>query len=530
MRIRVRLLLGYLGLALLVGVAGYVVASVTKMVHGEFDAVAEETIPVVLALEELRFAGLKIVSFTHEFGPINSGSPAADKEVRQDGLRRVALSGMGPYEDAFQRYEALLNRFFPDEKELLEGIRSTGQGLQRTSAAILERKAQGAWGPEILGLQERLKEEEKAFMQAIDTALAHETGELSERKESLESTIATAVNTSMVLNLFTVSVAILGGLLISRSISIPIIRLKDAALEIGKGKLDTRIALRARKDEVGVLADAFNQMAGEIQGLVGSLEQANRMLQENHERLLVTEKMASLGRLTAGIAHEMSTPLAAVRAALAELSQLANEYRTSIDDPEVTPDDHGEIAREMQQSIQLADHAAGRAAAFVRSIKFQTRDLATQERQRFNAVTAIQEALLLLGYALRKGGCTAVFEPAVDYVELYGSPGRLAQVMTNLVTNAIEASVANGGGPITVHLTPKSEGVELQVSDQGGGIPPEHFTKIFEPMFTTKPFGQGTGLGLAIVHEIITGDFGGTIEVASLPDQGTTFTLHFPHP
>src|SRR5205807_2107336 len=111
---------------------------------------------------------------------------------------------------------------------------------------------------------------------------------------------------------------------------------------------------------------------------------------------------------------------------------------------------------------------------------------------------------------------------------LSGSPARLAQVVTNLVMNAIDASAEKGGGTITLRLEAAPEAVTLQVKDRGSGIPPELLSKIFDLMFTTKPFGQGTGLGLTIVQQIVTGDFGGTVAVESQVGQGTTFTLRFP--
>jgi len=287
----------------------------------------------------------------------------------------------------------------------------------------------------------------------------------------------------------------------------------NQALAVLSASLEQRVAERTRELE-----------ASNVQ-----LQRAYEDLQVNQEKLLIAEKMASLGRLTAGIAHEMNTPLAAVRVSLADLSRLGQEYESSIGDSQVTAEDYHAITEEMLHAVHLAQKAAERAASFVRSIKSQTRDLASQEPQRFDAVPVIQETLLLLGYALRHARCSDIFEPAIGRVELYGSPGRLAQVVTNLVTNAIDASVEQGGGPINLRLTPGPEGVELKVSDQGSGIPPEVLSKIFDPMFTTKPFGQGMGLGLSIVHDIVTSDFGGTIEVESQVGQGTTFTLWFPN-
>jgi PAS domain S-box-containing protein len=262
--------------------------------------------------------------------------------------------------------------------------------------------------------------------------------------------------------------------------------------------------------------------------LVTNLTQAYRRLQDDQEQLLAAEKMASLGRLTAGIAHEMNTPLAAARSGLAEINSLIAEYQAAIGDSDITLDDHRAIALDMQKAVRLANSSAERAASFVRSIKSQTRDSSPNERLRFKVVPVIKDTLLLLGHALRYGKCTATFEYDVEDPELMGSPGRLAQVITNLMTNAIDANVAKGGGAIQVQMTRTTSGFDLRVSDSGTGIPPELITKIFDPMFTTKPFGQGTGLGLTIIHDIVTGDFGGTIEVSSQISHGTLFTIHFP--
>lgn len=272
------------------------------------------------------------------------------------------------------------------------------------------------------------------------------------------------------------------------------------------------------------------ELALENARLVAHLAQAYKTLQEEQQKLLTAEKMASLGRLTAGIAHEMNTPLAAVRSGLTEVSHLIEEYRAALGDPEITFDDHREIADDMRKTVRLAEAAAERAASFVRSIKSQTRDMGPRERQRFNAVPVIQDTLLLLGHALRHAKCAAAFEHEADTLELLGAPGRLAQVVTNLVTNAIDASAAKDGGPITLRLVRVPAGLDLQVTDSGAGIPPELVGKIFDPMFTTKPFGQGTGLGLTIIRDIVTGEFGGQIDVASQPGHGATFTIHFPKP
>lgn len=282
---------------------------------------------------------------------------------------------------------------------------------------------------------------------------------------------------------------------------------------------------------VGVTLDVTERKTAELALAQRNeeLEAAQLTMQKQQTKLVISEKMASIGRLTAGIAHEMNTPLAAVRASMSELTALVDEYADGISDSTVSPDDHREIASEMKAAIGIADKSAARASSFVRGIKSQTRSLSGNPRVAFNAVAVIQESILLLSHALRDANCTAIFECSThdskrDYVELVGSPAGFAQAVTNLVTNAIDAS-RPVGGEIRLELVSSGDRVSLRVTDFGCGMPPEIISNIFEPMFTTKPFGQGTGLGLSILHDIITGEFDGSVEVHSVVGKGTTFEL-----
>jgi len=270
------------------------------------------------------------------------------------------------------------------------------------------------------------------------------------------------------------------------------------------------------------------QLLGALGKRAGELEEAYVALKENQQKLLASEKTASIGRLTASIAHEMNSPVAAIRAALMELDRLVVEYSESVTDPEVTTADHREIAVEMQKSLRLATGAAERAADFVRSIKNQTRDIGHKERIHFDAVSNIRDALLLLGHSLRKANCNVQVDLSAETIDLVGPPGRLGQVVTNLVTNAIDAMTPLGGGTINLSLETREDQVVLCVSDRGQGVAEEIRHRIWEPLFTTKPFGHGTGLGLTIVRDIVTGDFGGSVDFESRPEGGVTFTVVFP--
>jgi len=256
------------------------------------------------------------------------------------------------------------------------------------------------------------------------------------------------------------------------------------------------------------------------------LEEAYHSLKENQEKMLVIDKMASLGKMTAGIAHEMNTPVASIRTSLSEISRLTEEYDKSIGDPDVSDEDHREIAAEIKHSLNLAEKAAEKAAAFVHGIKSQTRDLDPKDRFNFNAVEVIREALLLLSHSLKQNKCDMELTCERDYIEINGVPGRLSQVITNLVNNSIEACPNDGSGRIEVNITETENEVILSVADNGSGITKENLTKIFDPMFTTKPFGVGTGLGLTLVHNIVCAEFGGSIEITNGINGGTKFIIH----
>lgn len=259
------------------------------------------------------------------------------------------------------------------------------------------------------------------------------------------------------------------------------------------------------------------------------LETALAALKANHEHLVVTERMASLGRLTAGIAHEMNTPLAAVRAALAELKALVEEYGRSIGDAEVTITDHHEIEKEMSHCVRLAEAAAARAASFVTGVKLQTRDLGARTPIEFDAVESVRGALSLVAYMVRQAGARLVFTPEEPVMMLLGDPARLAQVVTNLVTNAADACRETRDAQIHVELGHQpTRTLELRVRDTGCGMSEEVQARMFEPMFSTKALGRGTGLGLPIVRDIVKADFGGEITVQSKPKEGTTFVVSLP--
>jgi signal transduction histidine kinase len=225
----------------------------------------------------------------------------------------------------------------------------------------------------------------------------------------------------------------------------------------------------------------------------------------------------------------MNTPVAAVRSSLSQLTDLIEEYRASIGDPSVVVDDHRELAADMAQAAALASRAAQSAAKFVSEFKEQTRDLTPREKVVFDAVPVVADALGHLHLALEASGSTLRYEPASDSVNVAGSPGRLAQVVTNLVLNGIDAQAAKAG-VISVGIGPRDDLIVLEIADQGEGIRDDVLPRIFEPMFSTRSYGQHIGLGLSIAHDIVESEFGGTIKIETRVGEGTKVTVRLPKP
>jgi len=254
---------------------------------------------------------------------------------------------------------------------------------------------------------------------------------------------------------------------------------------------------------------------------------AEAALQASQQQVVASERLASLGRLTAGLAHEINTPLAATMNYHRALQELLTEYHDSVGNPAVTADDHREIATEALTTLEEADKTTARIGEFIRQMRGHTRDSAGGVAA-FDPFRLASDTLAMVAHEARAAGVALELERPRVPLSLLGDPGRFTQVITNLVINAIHACEGmSGRGRVLVRLTGKDP-LLLEVEDNGHGIPPEVLPRIFDPLFTTKGVGKGTGLGLSIIHDIMEGQFGGQITVQTQLGSATTFTAVFP--
>lgn len=251
-------------------------------------------------------------------------------------------------------------------------------------------------------------------------------------------------------------------------------------------------------------------------------------LKVSQDRLMSSEKLASLGRLTAGLAHEINTPLAATMNYLHLARGLAVEYQSSIGQAQVTDDDHREIAAELLGMLDEANGTTTRIGEFIRQMRGHTRDTVSGVTE-FDPARLAADTLSMLAHEARAAKVELHLESFRGPLAIRGEPVRFTQVLTNLVINAVHACEVLAGrqGRVDVRFVSRVGIVTLEVEDNGTGIPPEVLPRIFDPLFTTKDVGKGTGLGLAIIHDIVQGHFGGEISVRTQVGAGTVFSVSF---
>jgi signal transduction histidine kinase len=282
----------------------------------------------------------------------------------------------------------------------------------------------------------------------------------------------------------------------------------------------------------------FESVEVRTRELAASLED----LRTTQDRLVQTQKLASLGQLTAGIAHEIKNPLNFVNNFSGVSSELIDELQEALKDVSLNDKRRGEIAELMDTlrgNLDKVMQHGKRADAIVKNMLLHSREGSGEHR--LADINALVEESLNLAYhgarAEKQGFNITLeksFDPAAGEADVF--PQDITRVLLNLISNGFYAAMkrkaeVNGGDyEPTLSAATKNLGdsVEIRIRDNGTGIPPEVKEKLFNPFFTTKPAGEGTGLGLSISHDIIVKQHGGAIEVDTQPGAFTEFRIILP--
>jgi two-component system NtrC family sensor kinase len=322
------------------------------------------------------------------------------------------------------------------------------------------------------------------------------------------------VMVTMVVLILLITASIL--LLIRINITGPISGLIKKIRRVGRGEFDTEVRVNPR-DELGELDHEFNQMAANLREAErGLLEEADRKA-ELEQRMRHMERLATIGQLASGLAHEIGTPLNVIGGRAIYIKKRVNDQESMDKNLDV-------IVRQSQRITKIIKHLLN----FSRKNPPQL--IPTE-------VPSVMDSTLdLLGNRIRRQGVRVAksFPPDLPFVE--GDPEQLQQVFLNIMLNAVQAMPSGGElilegrvitdeGRATEQSQPKS--VEIQIRDTGVGMKPDVFENIFKPFFTTKWNGRGTGLGLPISHGIVR-DHGGNIHVTTEEGKGTTVRICLP--
>jgi signal transduction histidine kinase len=257
------------------------------------------------------------------------------------------------------------------------------------------------------------------------------------------------------------------------------------------------------------------------------VEERTRELRDNQAQLVQSEKMAALGQLVAGVAHEVNTPLGALKSNNDLAIRSRAKIKAAIDDPalpaELREHPHlGKLLTNLEKLDEINQTALDRIVAIVKSLRNFAR-LDKAEQDKVNIHDGIDSTLTLVHHELKNR--IAVHKEFSDLPELYCFPNQLNQVFMNVLVNASHA--IHDKGDIFIKTYRRDNDAVIEFRDTGKGILDEHLKRIFDPGFTTKGAGVGTGLGLSIVYKIIE-DHEGTIEIDSAVDKGTTVRITLP--
>ena len=352
--------------------------------------------------------------------------------------------------------------------------------------------------------------------------------------------------------------------ILSKTLTQPLQRLLTGVQQVNQGDLTTRVQV-GLPDEIGDLTQNFNLMTETIKKAQDKLKQYAENLEQQvlerteeivvqnkqieHQRddlqqtldflkttqnqLIQKEKLASLGELTAGIAHEIQNPLNFVNN-FSEISiELVQELNEELDNENMDKDLIKDLLKDITLNQSKINQHGKRASNIVKGMLEHSRS-STGERVLTNINLLADEYLRLSYHGLRaknpnfNSDFKTNFDPNLPQIEVVAQ--EIGRVILNLINNAFYAVGQSGilSPKVTVTTKKLENAIEIRVKDNGSGIPKANLARIFQPFFTTKPTGEGTGLGLSLSYDIITKGYGGTLEVISVEGEGAEFIVKLP--
>ena len=262
---------------------------------------------------------------------------------------------------------------------------------------------------------------------------------------------------------------------------------------------------------------------------ITQLRESMQTIQKNQERMMEQERMAFLGQMIGGLAHNLKTPIMSVSGCISAAEALVDECEASLSNPQVVEEDYREIYEELRDWFQKVKAASSYMSDIIAAIRGQATNISTDEQSTFTIDEMMKRSSLLMRHELLNGGCMlkTVYDKSQS-IFLRGDINNLIQVVNNLLSNAIYAQHQHsGGGEIEVHFYLDDNNLNIAVKDRGAGISPQVKDKLFKAMVTNKG-AMGTGLGLYISNVVIKSKFKGSMWMRDREGGGSIFGISIP--
>jgi signal transduction histidine kinase len=287
--------------------------------------------------------------------------------------------------------------------------------------------------------------------------------------------------------------------------------------------------LRATLEEQRASLEELEQQKAHVELAHGDLSSVLMTLKQAQANLITSEKLASLGALVAGIAHELNTPIGNSLLTATALSDMVNEFEKKYVEGGIKRSALEAHMADTRLACGIMASSLSRAADLITSFKQVSVDQTSDQRRRFELGAVVRDTVATYAAQLRRANCHIEVDVSPMLV-LDSYPGGLGQVLSNLINNALlHAFEAHGAPKIVISAREIEHGqVMLNFSDDGVGMAPKTLHQVFDPFFTTKMGQGGSGLGMNIVYNVVTGMLGGSIGIASTPGTGTSVTIMMP--
>lgn len=361
-------------------------------------------------------------------------------------------------------------------------------------------------------------------------------------KNALTRSLSRVMSMLLVALIFLVLCLLVFSYFFTQQIIQPLTKLVDGLQRMKTYSEPVHVESKSRT-EIGLLTESFNEMSQTIYGYrsdleakIQDLEKANTEVQSTQNQLIQSAKLAGLGQLVAGVAHELNNPIGFVYSNMQHLREYTHSLLSMIQELSKKNEnfekikikyDYDFIAKDLPKLIASCEEGARRTRDIVTGLRNFSRS-SDKDQKKFSVTDCIDSTLDLLRGAV-KNERIQVIKTYDEFVPLIvGNPNQVSQVFMNVISNAFQAiHLPTGQVNIEVRYLKKEQVVSIKIGDTGTGIRQEDMDKIFDPFYTTKDVGQGTGLGLSISYGIVK-SHGGEIKVQSEVGKGTIFEIQFP--